>query len=115
MFCNDMINLENYEIYIIDYLDGKLSVLEVDNLLAFLDLHPSIKEDFYAIAHSTIKELDIPETYPDKEKLKKNYIGKINNQNITEYLILNLENELNPSQKKTLKTLLNFFLKPKKS
>ncbi len=109
MFCNDMINLENYEIYIIDYLDGKLSVLEVDNLLAFLDLHPSIKEDFYAIAHSTIKELDIPETYPDKEKLKKNYIGKINNQNITEYLILNLENELNPLQKKDIENFIEFF------
>jgi hypothetical protein len=109
-----MINLENYEIYIIDYLDGKLNSHEVDELLAFLDLHPSIKDDFYAIAHSNVKILDKSEVYPDKEKLKRNYKGAINKQNITEFLILNLENELNPLQKKDLENFIEFFPETKK-
>ena len=109
MFCNKMINLENYEIYIIDYLDGNLTSLEVDNLLAFLDLHPSIKDDFYAISQSTLSRLKSLDSYPEKEKLKKNYQGEINKNNISEFLVSKLENNLNPLQEKDLDNYFLFF------
>ena len=104
-----MINLENYEIYIIDYLDGKLSSTEVDKLLAFLDLHPSIKDDFYAISHANFQEIDKSEIYPNKELLKKNYCGEINKKNISEYLIGKIENNLGAAKEKELDNYILFF------
>lgn len=40
------ININNYEVFIIDYLDGKLGTLETAQLLVFLENHPGLKEEF---------------------------------------------------------------------
>lgn len=40
------INLDNYEVFIIDYLDNKLGPLETAQLLLFLENHPSLKDEF---------------------------------------------------------------------
>jgi hypothetical protein len=109
-----MINLENYEVYIIDYLDGKLTSSEVDELLLFLDLHPTIKDDFYAISQANLQVIDNCETYPDKEKLKKVYEGDINQNNISDFLISKIENNLNQNQTKELENYISFFPEAKK-
>ncbi len=40
------INLDNYEVFIIDYLDNKLGPLETAQLLLFLENHPGLKDEF---------------------------------------------------------------------
>lgn len=40
------INIDNYEVFIIDYLDNKLGPLETAQLLLFLENHPGLKDEF---------------------------------------------------------------------
>lgn len=49
------INLNNYEVYLIDYLDNKLNPIEVAELLLFLEKHPDIKEEFEGIGSLKVK------------------------------------------------------------
>lgn len=44
-----MINRSNYEIFMIDYLDGKLNADQVAEILLFLEAHPDIAEEFEGI------------------------------------------------------------------
>ena len=39
------IDRSNYEIWLIDWLDGNLSDLQAEKLLLFLDENPDLKED----------------------------------------------------------------------
>jgi hypothetical protein len=43
------VTTNNYETFLIDYLDGKLSAAEVEEVLLFLENHPEIKEEFEGI------------------------------------------------------------------
>jgi len=63
------INRLNYEIYLVDYLDGKLGASQVDELLLFLDQNPDIKEELEGIEDAVL----VAETsvFPNKSSLKK--------------------------------------------
>jgi hypothetical protein len=63
------IDKNNYEQYLVDYLDGKLTPLEVSQVLLFLELHPAIKAEFEGIEKISIKEQE-PVTF-DTSSLKK--------------------------------------------
>ena len=41
------INRNNYEIFFVDYSDGKLSENQIENLMAFISLNPDLEEEFY--------------------------------------------------------------------
>jgi hypothetical protein len=43
------LNRNTYEIFLMDYLDGKLDAVEVSELLLFLEQHPDLKEEFEGI------------------------------------------------------------------
>lgn len=82
-----MINRNNYEAYLIDYLDGKLSAVEVSEVLLFLEQHPHIKEELNGLKEMHLSEQDLPgpdfsslmkPTYKDeKQKFEALIIGKI--------------------------------------
>ena len=40
------ININNYEVYVIDFIDGMLNEIDTANLLIFLDQNPALKEEF---------------------------------------------------------------------
>jgi hypothetical protein len=75
------INRNNYEVYIVDFFDGKLNASEIAELMLFLEKQPDIRsyfEDFQLIEIS--KEGNI--AFPHKESLKKVLI--IGNDVVTE-------------------------------
>lgn len=80
------INRLNYEIYLIDYLDGKLTTSQVDELLLFLDQNPDIKEEFEGMEDAVL----VAETsvYPNKTSLKKKSFLKDGVDNEFDYLCI---------------------------
>lgn len=89
-----MINLENYDLYIIDYLDEKLNSDEISELFAFFLLHPEKKEEFHEL-NGFILSPD-KQLFKGKQKLKKNLndIHEINEYNFEEICIAKLEGDL---------------------
>ena len=63
------INKSNYEIFFIDYLDGKLSDIQVDEFLDFLKLHPELKEELKSLSDFKLPVDEI--SFSGKEKLMK--------------------------------------------
>ena len=120
------INKNNYEVYFIDYLDGKLNSDQVNELLAFVSLHPDKKEEL-----ESLKKMTIPldsNMFAEKSALKKsiNDVHEINESNFDEFCIARLEGDLsisklneyqhylqNHSEKQRLERLYQLtFLKP---
>jgi len=63
-----MIDRNNYEAYLMDYLDGKLTVKDVDSVLIFLESNLDIKQELERINMLTISA---DETSFDFSALKK--------------------------------------------
>lgn len=94
-----MITRNNYEHYIIDFYDGKLNKLQVEELYAFLDLHADLKEEFELLSNATLEAE--PVVYADKNSLKKTVSSE------SELLIAYFENDLNPAEKKNVEQKMN--------
>lgn len=101
------VNTKNYEVWIIDYFDGKLNASETAELMTFLDLHPELKEDFELFDPTPV---DTEKVYfPNKADLKKVPVivsAKINEENYEEYFIAFYENDLDESEDKNLQAFL---------
>jgi curved DNA-binding protein CbpA len=67
------IDRSNYEIWIIDWLDGKLSDQQIEELNTFLNENPGLREEFDGLA--SVKLERSPETFPDKNLLKRSVAG----------------------------------------
>ena len=101
------INKSNYEIFVIDYLDGKLSAVEVEHFMAFLEDNPDIKEELVGIKETTLETENI--FFTQKSELKKKELivtNGIDENNYENYFIGYYENELTPSQNSSLKNFL---------
>lgn len=70
------IDINNYEAYLLDYLEGNLSPADTEALLAFLDQHPDLKAE---VEGMQLPYLEPDETivYPNKALLKKSTGGRI--------------------------------------
>ncbi|MFO0356560.1 MAG: hypothetical protein ACK50A_06360 [Sphingobacteriaceae bacterium] len=83
------INLNNYEAYMLDYFEGKLSNEQIIALKAFAVLNPELElnfeEELVQLENETIN-------FSDKQKLKANF----NDELVIGYL----ENTLNKEEKK---------------
>lgn len=89
-----MINRSNYEVWFIDYADGKLSHEHVAELLLFLEENPDLKNEF-----SFFEPVELPVDtveFPFKENLKKTKPSKAEFDNIA---VRFLENDLSPEEK----------------
>ncbi|HLN52537.1 MAG TPA: hypothetical protein VK212_02440 [Lentimicrobium sp.] len=64
------ITINNYEVFIIDYLDGRLGPLETAQLLVFLENHPGLKEEFEDLKTITVTPSQ-NETFGFNESLKQ--------------------------------------------
>ena len=97
------VNRENYEIWIIDYLDGKLTKDQKDELLAFLEKNPDLKEEFESYEPVALQPEKV--LFEQKDHLKKPQIipvGEINKNNYESFFIGWYEEGLTPSQKTQL-------------
>ena len=102
------INRQNYEVFFMDYFDGNMSEKSKQDLYAFLQNHPDLREEFES--YEEIK-LITPESekYPDKENLKKPDARAVNNisaANFEDFLIARQEGDLSKAESETLSRFL---------
>lgn len=103
-----MINRENYEIWLVDYLDGALSATDQVMLLNFLEQNPDLKEELEGMEDAGI-QLSPPEmVFAHKEGLKKHIIsvGTIDASNYETFFIRSIERDLNAKEEQELKRFL---------
>ncbi len=94
------VNRDNYEIWIIDYLDGRLTSGQVDELMAFFEENPELKEEFESFEPVSLQPEDL--RFEQKDRLKKTLIvavGEINENNYEKFFTGWYENDLSPMQK----------------
>jgi hypothetical protein len=93
------IDKSNYEIWIIDWLDGNLNSLQSGQLMAFLDQNPDLREELYDLR--SVKLISSVSSFPNKEKLKKD-LSDISQSQFEYLCVAYLENDLTFSQKEEL-------------
>ncbi len=100
------ITRENYEAYIIDYLDGKLNPVQSAELMHFLSQNPDLEEEFNEF--ESIKINSSKEMKLNKEELKRDFsdIKQINDENFDEFCVANFEGDLNNQDECRLKEYL---------
>jgi hypothetical protein len=94
------INRSNYEIWFIDWRDGNLNNLQVEQLTLFLVENPDLKEEFDELDSLSLNPSEKP--FPFKEQLKRSTADISDSQ--FEYLcVAYLENDLSADQCTELK------------
>src|SRR4051812_47698116 len=97
-----MISRSNYEIYFVDYFDGRLNESQRAELFTFLESNSDLKEEFSEFE----KIMSLPDDkiiFADKDSLKKN-VPTI--RNYQTWLVAELENDLDKEQQKSLREFL---------
>jgi hypothetical protein len=98
------IDLTNYEEKFLDYHDGNLSAEEVAELFLFIEKHPELKEEFESFENISINDSDTNIAFPDKNFIKQLTTPSI--ETIDQWLIAEMEGELNLQQRVLLSTFL---------
>jgi hypothetical protein len=94
------IDRSNYEIWLIDWLDGNLSALKVEQLQLFLSENPELREEFDELTTFSLKPSE--KSFSHKDHLKKSTEDLPGSQ--FKYLcIAFLENDLSADQQTELK------------
>lgn len=99
------INRQNYEVILIDYLDGKLSPSQTAELMAFLEKHSDIQEELEGLKDAVLVDESV--SFPNKSELKKN--GFLKNGINTEFnylCISSLEGDITLAEKQNLEALI---------
>ena len=101
------INRNNYEAFLIDYLDGTLDAVMVAELLLFLEDNPDISEEFEGLEDVSLESQNIP--FEEKNYLKKTEIktiAGIGENNFEDYFIAFYENDLSSKEVGNLENFL---------
>ena len=94
----------NYEIWFIDWLDGKLTRPEEELLIAFLNENPDLKDELKDLELVTLSS---PESdFRNKEVLFRS-AGDISDSQFDYLCISNLENDITPGQKAELDEMIS--------
>jgi hypothetical protein len=80
------INRYNYEMFLVDYLDGKLNPSMVAELMEFLELNPDIQNELEGLDEVVLVNESI--RFPNKSDLKKKSFSKNGIDNETDYLLI---------------------------
>lgn len=95
------IDRNNYEIFFIDYNDGKLNAQEISQLKAFLQSNPDLQEEFDMFAQNeSLVDLENV-VFEEKNSLKKIFIPKntnISSTNFNDFVIAEIEGELSTNE-----------------
>ena len=96
------INYDNYEAYFLDFIEGRLDLSKLEELKAFLEINPDLKENLETIELLYITpDLTV---YTDKQSLKKLNFEEteITETSINDFCIAYNERLLNDIQTKKL-------------
>lgn len=94
------IDKNNYEQYLVDYLDGKLTPVEVSEVLLFLEQNPEIKAEFEGVTGISVKA--DPEETSDFSSLKKPAYAEVRHA-YENMLVAELEGDLTTEEQIILK------------
>ena len=88
------INRHNYEVFVIDYFDGKLDPVQTAELLYFLSQNPDLEYEFNAFENVNLSADKLK--FSSKDELKKSYgdIPKITDSNFEEFCVAEIEGDL---------------------
>lgn len=95
------INKSNYESWFLDYYEGTLAAEKVAELFLFLEQYPEFKNEFESFAQIKLPKTE--EVFSFKDSLKKNTITATN---YNDYLIADLEGDLNLQERVALKSFM---------
>ena len=93
----------NYEIWLIDYLDGNLDTGQTNDLMAFLEENPDIKEEFYDLTKYNIRPAE--NAWPNKNNLKRS-LSEISQSQFEYLCVAALENDLSDPQAAELEEII---------
>jgi hypothetical protein len=93
----------NYEIWFIDWLDGNLSRNQAEDLEAFLEKNPDLKEEFNGLAAINVEPPAI--IFNGKKGLEKSPADYTESQ-FEQLCIANLENDITSGQKSELEGII---------
>lgn len=93
-----LINRNNYEEYFILYMDNELSPVQRRMVEDFTQHHPDLREELELLLQSRF-EPDTSIIYTPKEELFVSTTAPVNSSNLEEWLVLYIDNELDPTQR----------------
>lgn len=96
------INLQNYEAYLLDYLEGNLNQVMHRQVEDFLDMHPEISDEIEGLELQTLA--DDETKFSNSPNLLKTYedVPDVNENNFEEHCIAYYEGELSEDRKQKL-------------
>jgi len=104
------ININNYELFVIDYLEGKLDAIKTKEMQAFLLVHPYIARELEGFDELVLSEdwpvqmdKDIKAALKNPEIIPTDQIDENNYENV---FAAQLEGDLNPEEQKDLEVFL---------
>ncbi|MCB2219889.1 MAG: hypothetical protein KQI35_05790 [Bacteroidetes bacterium] len=102
------INKENYEIYFLDYFEGRLATEEVAELMVFLESNPQLKDEFDSF-EMIFLEADKTISANFQKLKKQDYIPEenIDSWNYEEKMVAYLEGDLNSSEQEEMKNFID--------
>lgn len=109
------INKNNYQQFILDYLEGNLDRDVVLDFQKFLNDNPEINQEIELLLNDPVAFPEESNTDDFKNRLKHSVNEQqINEQNIEEFIIARIENELNPEKEEQLSAFLDKYPEWKK-
>ncbi len=99
-----MINRNNYEEYLLLYIDGELSPSEKQAVEAFLQVNPDLKEEL-ELLQQTVLQPEESISFSEKDLLYRKEEG-INLSNFREYFLLYVDEELKTKEKEAVETFV---------
>lgn len=99
-----MINRNNYEEYLLMFIDGELSPAEAKAVEAFIQANPDLKDEL-ELLQQTVLQPEESITFSGKDLLYRKEEG-IHLNNYQEYFLLYVDEELNPSEKESVETFV---------
>lgn len=100
------INRNNYEHFLIDYIDGSLTANQLKAVEAFLLLNPDIKTEFESLSNHVL--LPEEQAYKNKAILKKTDYSATGVENEFDYLcIASLEDDITEEEEAKLQSIIN--------
>jgi hypothetical protein len=102
------INKNNYEVFFLDHIEGRLDATQTAALMLFLEAHPELKEELEGLEMVSL-EPDNQISFKAKDSLKKPLlvvVGKINEHNYEEFFVAGAEGDLNDSDMLALNSFL---------
>ncbi|NPA44269.1 MAG: hypothetical protein GXO49_01925 [Chlorobi bacterium] len=101
----ETINIHNYELFFLDYIEGNLSKSQIDDLNKFLAEHPELKDELNGF--EDIKLLPEHIEYKHKDKLIKQTQSQLFDITNFEYLaVAELEKDITKEEKDELNSLI---------